>query len=326
MLLASPRLSGSPLSATNGDDAASPSLRGRARAETRTTAPPRCRDVLDDTLVGGEGEPQVEAVPHVEPREIGPDAGKLGVAGLGIFNWEIPKFSVAALSGLRVEPCDLARVGRGRFRRPPCRASRNCSPSRLGADHAGGCRRGGDGRSAVASSVTPWTWAMVQDVRPALDLSSGAQTASKSRRGPQHERPVTRRRCPTQAQADEARADAAPTPGDHPGPGLGCAPTTPAPERERPKNNISPVPFRMAKPPPGRFDRVVEKPDHMTPRRADAGIGPPSLEPRQDLLSNAATISAFSCRARERERDAQNTNASSSTGTRRDHDPNSEAA
>jgi hypothetical protein len=45
------------------------------------------------------GEPQVEAVPHVEPREIGPDAGKLGVAGLGIFNWEISQILSRRLVG-----------------------------------------------------------------------------------------------------------------------------------------------------------------------------------------------------------------------------------
>ena len=79
--------------------------------------------------------------------------------------------------------------------------------------------------------------------------------------------------------------------------------------------NISPDSFSMAKPPApaGRYDRVVEKPDHMPPRLADAGIGAPSLELRQDLLSSAATIFAFSLFRQI-------------AGTRRDHDPNSEAA
>ena len=45
----------------------------------------------------------------------------------------------------------------------------------------------------------------------------------------------------------------------------------------------------------------------------DAGIGAPSLELSQDLLSSAATISDFSCcsgTGGRDERDAQNTNAS----------------
>ena len=101
-----------------------------------------------------------------------------------------------------------------------------------------------------------------------------------------------------------------PTPIDHPGRGLGRAPPSlskkhsplrpRAPARDGRKNmeNISPGSFRYGKAAaaPGRFDRVVEKPDHMPPRHA--GIGAPSLELRQDLLSSAATISAFRCRAR----------------------------
>jgi hypothetical protein len=94
--------------------------------------------------------------------------------------------------------------------------------------------------------------------------------------------------------------------------------------------NISPGSFSMAKPPApaGRYDRVVEKPDHMPPRLADAGIGAPSLELRQDLLSSAATISAFSCRARRTRagRTKYERLVRQIAGTRRDHDPNSEAA
>ena len=56
--------------------------------------------------------------------------------------------------------------------------------------------------------------------------------------------------------------------------------------------------------------------------------GAPSLELRQDLLSSAATISAFSCRARRTRagRTKYERLVRQIAGTRRDHDPNSEAA
>jgi len=88
-------------------------------------------DVLDDPLVGGGGEPQAEAAPQAEPREIGPMLENSASLGSEFLIGKFPKFSVAALSGPRVEQCDLpgskarrragARQGGRRRRRRPTR-------------------------------------------------------------------------------------------------------------------------------------------------------------------------------------------------------------
>jgi hypothetical protein len=63
--------------------------------------------VSDDSLVAGEREPQVDAMRHEEPREVGPDAGNSGASG-----WS------AMASSMMAEPRDLAPVvGRRRWRR-----------------------------------------------------------------------------------------------------------------------------------------------------------------------------------------------------------------
>ena len=96
-----------------------------------------------------------------------------------------------------------------------------------------------------------------------------------------------------------------------------------------------------------KANRVSRKPDR-PPTLAEAGIdknlahrgraagdmagehvyGAPSLELRQNLLSSAATISAFSCRARRTRagRTKYERLVRQIAGTLRDRDPNSEAA
>ena len=54
--------------------------------------------VLDDPLVRRERHAEVEPVPHVEPREVGTDAGELGVVGIGKLGTFFPVISVAAMA------------------------------------------------------------------------------------------------------------------------------------------------------------------------------------------------------------------------------------